>query len=278
MNKPFDILSDTEEKMIHLSDGCTIRTLNASAFGIEKPITLLLIAGWGSVDITWNDIVEENLKHFNLVYVETREKYSSVLIPHVKHDLDRLSKDIKEVIDGYGLNEAKLILYGSSWGAIIAAHGLAIKRFNPFLSVLLGPMIKLPMPFYSRNWFEIIPIPMFNLTKKIAKYWLFNERSASKEQNKRYSLVLERANFKKYKMVGKYVIRENFLPIYQKITGRTLIIVASRDKMHDIRESELIAKSISHCSFVDMGSVEDFDSHLVIHVIKEKVDRILIEQ
>lgn len=268
-NSIYNFIEEADQTMLRVSDGSSIRILKIDSVTPNDRLTLLLIPGWGSVDETWNSIVEEVVKYFNLVFVETREKYSSVLNLETTHDLDRLSKDIQEVIQYFSINEKKLIMYGSSWAALIVADGLSKRRFTPFLPVLLGPIIAVPMPIFTRHLITHLPSIVLEMCSPFVTFWLSNFKSDNEEQTNRYLLVVEKANTSKWKTVGKHFATKNFLDVYSQINSQTLVIVASNDKMHPIDESTMISNVIPKCTVIDMHSVRDFDSHLVIEVIRK---------
>ncbi|MHA1398516.1 MAG: alpha/beta fold hydrolase, partial [Candidatus Heimdallarchaeaceae archaeon] len=106
-----------EEQLLRMSDGTTVRVLRTYAPAeTRNGFILFFVAGWGSVVLGWDDVLLEAMKDFDIVYFESREKASSTLAKKTKNDIDRLSEDIKEVIEILELKIKKTLLFGSSFG------------------------------------------------------------------------------------------------------------------------------------------------------------------
>ncbi|MHA1219244.1 MAG: hypothetical protein ACTSO5_11300 [Candidatus Heimdallarchaeaceae archaeon] len=138
-----------------MSNGSQIRLLLLKAPRETKNgFTMMIMGGWGTIVHRWDIIVLEAAKYFDIVFLESREKHSSILVKKSKHDLDRISTDVQETIEILGINEEKLICYASSWGSIFANHGLANNKFDPFLTVLIGPTVDLQCLQEQGIWFH----------------------------------------------------------------------------------------------------------------------------
>ena len=62
-------------------------------------LTILVIAGWGTIVPSWKGFLHEAKRDFDIIYLETREKLSSVLPKNLERcSMDRLSSDLAEVV------------------------------------------------------------------------------------------------------------------------------------------------------------------------------------
>ncbi|MHA1532764.1 MAG: hypothetical protein ACTSR6_12290, partial [Candidatus Heimdallarchaeota archaeon] len=118
-----------EERYFTVSDGSQIRVLLSKAPKEEyNELTFVLIAGWNTVVSGWDEVLLEAMKDFDVVYIETREKGSSIVVKNAKFDMDRFSSDIQEIIEELQINQKKMIIFSSSLGTICTAHGLGNKK------------------------------------------------------------------------------------------------------------------------------------------------------
>lgn len=257
------------EHFIEVSDGSILRILKADCISDVNAYTLLFLGGWGTLANCWEDILIEVSKSFNLIYVETREKHTSKLTSTAWNDLNRISTDIEEIIESLELDETKLVIYASSWGTAIAADGLSKSKFTPFLTVFLCPTEKMPIPYLASYLIAILPTFILQLVLPFSIFWLQGFKSSSNLQRKKYIKVLQMADSKKWISVGRHVARKNFLELYENVKCDSLFIASDDDKMHDINESIKIAKLIANSKFVNMGKFDDFDSPLVVDVIRQ---------
>ena len=73
--------------------------------------------GWGSFINSWEIVLKEMTKHFEIFYVETREKGSAKHNPEQPITIQEIGKDLARVIELKGLTKDSFIMFGSSMGA-----------------------------------------------------------------------------------------------------------------------------------------------------------------
>lgn len=263
------------ERFLTMSDGSDLRILEHN-FEKDKQngFTLFVIAGWGSVVLGWDDFLLEALKHFNIIYLETREKASSRLPKKTKHTMDRMSLDVQEVLSQLEIDENKLILFGSCFGAIVIADGLSKNKYDPFLSILVAPPPMLELPKGTRYIVPIAPTFLFEPIKPILIYWI-NKKSESQEQAAKYTRVLMEANAKKWKKVGNPICRKRYWRLFPKISSRTLLVGAEEDKMHNIQKTNKIANMIPNVIYRNLRTNHDTHSPLMVETIRDVLTELL---
>ncbi|MHA1317431.1 MAG: hypothetical protein ACTSQ6_07910 [Candidatus Heimdallarchaeaceae archaeon] len=215
----------SEEIFIEMSDHSILRILHVSSEK-ETSYTLLVIAGWASIPLGWNDFLLEAKKNFEIFYLESREKKSSILPQDSINDIERMALDICETVEKLNLRQDKLILFSSSFGTLLTAHALSYKMINPLLTVLIGPIAK-------------VEIKLF--------------KSESEEQAAKYLRVLKEADEVKWKKIGKAIAQKEYWNIYENISRYpTLVIDESNDKMHNTEVTKKITSLIKTAKYVDL--------------------------
>ncbi len=263
-----------EENYITTSDGSKLRILKSKASEESNGYTLLVMAGWGSIVLGWDEVLMEASKDFDIVYLESREKGSSKLTRGVKHNLDRLSSDIQETIEFLNLKEDKLISFGSCFGALLIAHGLVEGKFDSFMTVLAGPVLRLEIPTgFLRYFIPIGPTFILNPIKPLVRRWLRKRKTEDEEQAAKYIRVLDEADAKKWKDVAKRVALQKHLDTYSRVKNKVLIVDEEEDPMHDTGNTKLILSKMENAMYVNMKTNRNTHSKPMIDLIREYIPK-----
>jgi len=261
-----------EEKFVKVSDGTKIRVyLTYAPEKSKNGFTLLMIPGWATIVPSWDEVLLEAMKYFDIVYFESREKHSSILNWKTKNTLDRISEDLADVVENLNLDEKKLVPLASSWGAILLADALAANKFNPHLIALVGVTAKITLPRGARTAIPITPPFVLTILKPMLRSWLINQKSENEEQAMRYLRLLEEADAKKWKKVIKNSLGEHW-HLYEKIECNTIIFGAELDKMHDVEETRRIVNLIQNSVYLDMQTNKNNHSAILITELRKHLD------
>ena len=145
-----------EMMMVPVSDGSQLRVLRYTPPKDKfNGYTLVLSVGWGTVVPAWDLLLMDATKDFEVVYYESREKGSSILPKKYAVGMDRMAKDIQEVIEYLKIDQKKLVLLGSCIGATKICYGLHKGMYNPFMPVLIAPPARFEVPPVLR---QLIPL------------------------------------------------------------------------------------------------------------------------
>jgi len=261
-----------DETYIQMSDDSQCRILRSQAPKKQKNgYTLLMVPGWGSVVLGWDEVLIEAMNDFDIVYFETREKGSSKLTKKSKTDIHRLSEDLLEVIQKLQLNTEKLIIVSSSFGTSIVAQGIALKKFSAKLIVFVGAHLRLPIPPGLRYILPILPIFLIMLYKPIGLYWMKKKMTESPEHAAKYYRVTQEADPRKWKSFGKKAARLRITDIYPKIECNVLVIGAEKDKMHKIKDSIRIKSLIKNSAYLDLQTNKNTHDRPLVDAIREHI-------
>lgn len=261
-----------KKKQVNLSDGSKINVLFTKSTSNSKiDFNVLLIPGWGSIVLGWEEFLIEAQKFFNLYYIETREKKSSDLSKTAEYTLNRIALDIKEVIEELNLELDKTIILSSSFGAIITAYALVNHKIDPFLTILIGPPYKIDMPPLFRYLVHIIPSIAFRMFIPIGRWWIKKYKSESIDQAAKYLRVIDEADPKKWKKFGTHVTFQKYWNLYSQIENKVIVVDESEDKMHNTKVTKKIAKSIKNSEYVDLKTNKFTHSAQIVDFVKEKI-------
>ena len=242
-----------KEKMITLSDNSQILVLYTKAQGKERSkFKLVVVPGWASIVLGWDEFLMKAKDYFDIYYIETREKKSSKLAKKSKSTLDRMSSDLKEVPEILKLDPNETVFFSSSFGAVLNADALYKKKIDPFLSILVGPMSDIDMPFAFRYLLYIVPSFLFRPFAPIGRFWIKKFKSEDKVQAAKYIRVIEEAVPKKWKKFLTRFAFKKFWDIYAGIDSKVLLIDESEDKLHRTIVTNKIASLIKNSEIVDL--------------------------
>ena len=242
-----------EEKMITVSDSSQILVLHTKAQGKERSkFKLVVVPGWASIVLGWDDFLMKAKDYFDIYYIETREKKSSKLVKKSKYTLDRMSLDLKEVPEILKLDPKETVFFSSSFGAILNADALYKKKIDPFLTILLGPMSKIDMPFSFRYLLYVVPSFLMRAFAPIGKFWIKKFKSEDEVQAAKYIRVIDEADPVKWKKFLTRMAFKKFWDTYAGIEGRVLLIDESEDKLHKTIVTNKIASLIKNSEIVDL--------------------------
>ncbi|MHA1954632.1 MAG: alpha/beta fold hydrolase [Candidatus Heimdallarchaeaceae archaeon] len=263
---------EASEKYLIMSDGSELRILQTSApEKTREDFALLIIPGWGSVVQGWDDVLLAAIPYFDIVYFESREKGSSKLAKKARCDLERLSSDIKEVIEQLNLKKEKLIIFSSSFGSLQVAHGLALNKFEAFLPVLVGAEARIDLPSFTRFLIPWFPPFLLNMFMPLAKFWIKKFKSEDAVQAAKYIRVFEEADARKWQKVGRYVVFKWFWDVYEQVEDRVLLIGMEEDKYHELDQIKEISKLMKNSYYLDMRTNSNTHSDKMVDVLREQI-------
>lgn len=262
-----------EEKHLKASDGTKLRILMSKADKNKKNgYTLFLVPGWATIVPSWDEVLLEAMKDFDIIYLETREKKSSLLSPKAKFDLGRMSEDIKNIFDSLGLEKEKVAFLASSYGVLSVGEALAKEKIDPFLSVFIGALGRFDMPPFTRYLVPVIHPLFITLLKPVWRLWIRKAKSEDPEQAAKYYRALDEAEPKRWMKAARQVCFPWFWYLYEMIDNRVLLVGMEEDKMHMIEETDRIAELLNNCNYIDMKTNKNTHSSGMVEIIREEIN------
>lgn len=215
---------------------------------------VVMVVGLGTFIQSFQGILAGMTRHFEVYYVETREKTSSEITGTVPFDVNTISKDIVSVIHHLFSEPDEYILFGYSYGATVIAVSYQYFNRKPDALLLLSPTPHFYYPSWSLPLIKNAPA-YFSLVRFVAKWYLRNFVINYKEDRDMYrytSFALDNCDPQKLSKailgVAGYSIWHN-LP---HIDCSTLVVDTSKDGIHRHEDILRLASSINRCTYVDM--------------------------
>ncbi len=272
----FDLISlaeyekTAEISYVQVSDGSEIRILQSLTKAVKKdPFTLVLVAGWVSLVLGWDNFLLDAQKHFNILYIETREKGSSKITKTAEFDIERFALDIKEIFEFLDLKQEKVVMLTSSFSAMLVAYMLKNGMIDPYLSVFIGPIEKVPIPRSIRILIVIVPLWLSSIVKIIGIWWVKNFKAEDEEHGAKYARSIRESDPIKWKRASKYFAQRDFWDVYKGIDNRVLIVDESVDRLHNTEITQEITQMIKNSEYIDLKTNKNTHSKPMLDTILE---------
>ncbi|MEA1880945.1 MAG: alpha/beta hydrolase, partial [Candidatus Marinimicrobia bacterium] len=216
---------------------------------------VIFLAGWGSLIHSWEIVLKEMTKDFEVYYLETREK-GSAIHPSEQHlNINTLGNDLPHVLNDHGLEDKGYIMFGSSLGATVILDSMSRNKINPSLAVLIGPNAEFNAPKFWIWVARITPPFLYHLVKPAVKWYMkkkYINMDEDPKQYEKYAWSLDEANPSRLRrsalQFAKYKIWDRLGKIHQKV----LIFTGSKDAMHGYENTVKIAEMLSNCNLIDL--------------------------
>lgn len=259
-----------KSSMVPISDGSKLKVFRYTP-PKEKfnGYTLFLSVGWGTVVSAWDQLLLEATKDFDVVYYESREKGSSELPKKYAVGMERMAKDIQEIIEYLKLDEKKLILLGSCIGATEIVFGMYRKMYNPFLPVLISPPARFEVPPILRQIIPIGPTFLWGTAQPIVRWWVIKTKTEDIKQAAKYLRTLEEADPKKWKRLGLRLAYKRYWWLFPEVKNHVLLVSAETDKMHNAKAIRKVNELMENSVYLSLSSNKDTHAPIMVEKIRE---------
>lgn len=233
------------ERYLTMSDDVELRVFDFVPANDDatKPV-VVFVAGWISLISGWQGFLRRMSETHRLLYVETREKFSSRVadIRNTAFDLPRVTLDVQEVLE-QGVSAGRpFVLSGSSLGATAIMEYLMTQQGpQPLGNALIAPNPELRFPAPIMAIIKLFPPRAYAPVREFAKWYLRTFRLDPKkepEQVKKYENTLDQADPYKLKKNVFALMKYRAWGRMHLITQDCLIIGASADKLHGLENLE----------------------------------------
>ncbi|MBN2092828.1 alpha/beta hydrolase [candidate division KSB1 bacterium] len=263
-----------EESYITTSAQVSLRVIHFSPpVATNKPV-ILFVAGWISQISAWHQIIKELSKEFEVYYIESREKISSLVTGKVNYGVEEIGQDIVALVSQLELQEKQYILFGSSLGATAILDCSQWLPKKPLCLVLIGPNAVFRVPPVGMVIIRLFPPRMYMVLKPIVKWYLKTFRldiHADFAQYRKYCAALDAADPWKLKNGAIQLAKYKVWDILPAINIPTLIAGASKDTLHEKENLEKMVSLLPKAVYIDLetnkkthetGMVTEFKKYL----------------
>lgn len=243
------------DEMIAVSDKVSLRVFTFTPAIDKGNPEVILVAGWISQISGWKDVMREMTKDFRIYYLETREKISSKVTGKVQYGVEDIGNDIVSLISYLKLKSGTYILLASSLGATAVLDCCRFLAEDPLCLVLIGPNAVFRVPGLGMFIIRIFPPALYAVIKPVVKWYLRNFRLDLKSdyaQYVKYCNALDAADPWKLKKAVIALSIYEVWPLLESIDYPTLIIGASKDRLHEPQNLQRMVSMMKNASYIDL--------------------------
>jgi len=223
----------------------------------EQPKTdqqIVFVPGWISEFDSWRYFLPELADYAEVLYIETREKRTSIASDEVDFSIKTIQSDLLEIIDNSDLIKDGFTLCGSSMGATVLMETLEKLKRQPEKLILIIPNSSFNIPS-SIVLLKIIPIPLFTIVRRLVKWFVlrFKVNPDDVDHSDAFVAQITRANMYKLKKSAlDFAKYEMDWAILGRFNVPTLVIGARKDNLHQKDGIRKIAEAIPGSTFQDL--------------------------
>ena len=236
---------------------------------------VIFIPGWGSIIDSWEVVLKEMTKDFEVYYLETREKSSSIHITEQPLTIKSLGDDFPYVFSELNLINKSYILLGSSLGATVILDSISKNKVNPTLSILIGPNAEFNIPSLWLMIARLTPPFFFYILRPIIKWYMkkkYLDMNSDPKQYYKYAKSLDQASPSRLRRSALNFSSYKIWDQLNKINQKVLILAGSKDIMHDYKNTLRISEKLSNSELIDMETNNKTHSKEMVFKIREFIN------
>ncbi|MCF2143792.1 MAG: alpha/beta hydrolase [Candidatus Heimdallarchaeota archaeon] len=246
-------------------EGGQLRVFHHKPKKVKAKRPIVFVPGFGTTPWSWQEFHRAHHGLAEYFYIETRDKKSSIIKRNRKTDMtiERLAKDVAEVIDYLGLRDKDFVLIATclSGGALLT--GLIKKTLKAPTVVVFDPFTK-----WTQNRFVvkfIMPIlpPIFLTVFKKIIGMLIIANMKNKAQKERNMDTIESAVAWKWRKFSMQNVNFDITNEFQTIEQVVYVFHGPKDKYHPEGTFEHVAKAIPNAHFFLMKTSDALRELLV---------------
>jgi len=256
----FDDECQLDLRYYTVDDGTKL--LGVYAKNLQHPDTtpVIIVPGWFSMVFGWSEVTQELSKHTSILYLETREKVSSILPNHkVEMSVQRMADDFTQISHLIPFKIKDSIVISSSMGGTMMLEYLGRMVRPPKISVMIGPNPEFDIPKKLTKLLLFSPLFIVEPFKAIIKFYIRRFKVDMKkepQQYYKYANVLDAAEPWKIRQSARECLWYEAWELLEDadIESRVILVGASADKMHDEDQTMKVHDVIEGSEFVDFPS------------------------
>ncbi len=259
------------EEMIATSENIKLRVFTFSGPQKKSGPDIVFVAGWVSLIEGWKEILNEMTRDYCVYYIETREKISSQVKGSAGFGVEEMGDDVVSVIDQLNLKTGEYILFGSSLGATVILDCFHKLAERPLALALTGPNAEFRIPLSWKIIVKSFYPDLYKLIKPSVKWYLRTFRlniDSDYEQYEKYSRALNAAEPWKLRKAVLALAKYQVWDVLADISSPTLIIGASKDKLHEPENLKRIVEMLPDSHYVDMETNKQTHSRPMVKHLK----------
>ncbi len=242
------------ESMIPGTEEVQLRCIRLTPENPKTDKQFVFLPGWISEFDSWRYFLPELADYSEVIYIESREKRTSVASDEVDFSIKTIQSDLIEILDQSNLVRSGYVLGGSSMGATVVMESLEHLQRKPEKVVLVIPNSSFNIPG-SIVLLKFIPIPMFTTLRWITRWFVMRFKINKEDTDHSDAFVnqITRANMYKLKKSAlDFASYQLDWSILSRFKTPTLVIGARKDNLHQKEGIRKIAESIPGSTYQDL--------------------------
>jgi len=239
---------------------------------------IFFVAGWISLVSGWIPLLERLVTTHPVYYLETREKRSAEIDPHLMRpesfSIPRLADDLIVASEQLGLAGGNAVLFGSSMGSNAILEALKGGRLSAKAAFLVGPNAEFVFPWWGPAAVRILPPAVIQGLKKFVIWYLRRFRVNARDdpaQMARYVRTIREADPERLRLSALAVVGYSVMQGLETISTPVAVACAASDSLHSEDEVRRIVDAMPRGTAVACPSntymhtaavAEDLESYL----------------
>jgi pimeloyl-ACP methyl ester carboxylesterase len=262
------------DERIEVAPQVTLRVVSFSPARKPAAPPVVFVAGWITQIGAWKEVLREMTADFTVHYLETREKISAEVRGRAAYGVENIAGDVVHLIDQLGLAPGGYVLCGSSLGATAILESYRSLARKPACLVLIAPNAAFRAPLLWKVVITLFYPGLYALIRPAVKWYLRRFRlnvEADRAQYEKYSRALDAADPWRLKKAVTKVWSYEVWRILNTIDCPTLIVNASKDKLHEPETMKRLAAAIAQATEIDLETNARTHSKDVVRAIRAYV-------
>ncbi|MCY3410592.1 MAG: alpha/beta hydrolase [Candidatus Heimdallarchaeota archaeon] len=262
----FDDSANITLTYIEVEEGVKTMLIKSTPQVNESKRAVLIIPGWFSMIVGWNDVLLNLSKNTIIYFWDTREHTTS---PHERKDIDysipRIADDFSVLIQYLEHKIEDMIVVSSSLSGTILFNYLARYERWPYQTLMIGPNPRISTPPILPFIFLHVPLIFFKLAIKYIKWHIMKFLIDSNQPGQGYKFlqVMRLAQPARIRASARKVLKYNAWEGDIAKIDAPIILIASRiDKMHGAERTMKIHNALKN------SCIKYFESNLDAHSAK----------
>lgn len=244
-----------EEQMVPVDSRVALRV------GILRPVkktgrpTVVFVAGWMTQLESWFEVLQEMTRDFPVIYVETREKKSSRIQGRAGFGVGDIGGDVVRIVGHFGLRDRGYLIVASSLGATAVMDRHQDFKTRPRTLVMVNPNAVFRIPAFWKWVVRLFFPPLLKVFRPVVKWYLRTFRldiRSDPAQYKKYCATLDNADPWKTKQTAMAIWDYRIWDKLGSLRIPTLIVGASRDKLHEPENMERMVSLVPGATYLDL--------------------------
>ena len=263
-----------KEEMIAVAKNVSLRVITFSPPTRNHNPGIVFVPGWISLIRSWKEVLVEMTRDFPVYYIETREKITSKVFGDPGFGVEAVGRDLAAIISHLNLKRQQYVLLGSSLGATAILDCCRTLEPRPLCLVLVAPNAVFRIP---KSWMIIVRTfnpRWYRLIKPAVKWYLrtfrMDVRSDSAQYDK-YCAALDAADPRKLKQAVLDLAEYEVWGYLQDHSDPTLIIGASKDRLHEPENLRKMVSMMKQASYLDLETNTATHSAYAAQKIREYI-------